>query len=189
MTFVSQSEFARMCRVSRQAVLKWKSVGRLVLQGNQVDVEATHDRMQQYHEGGSPLRRAAVDAVDSRLTKPRAVDKNDRNLSTDEALAAVDGARKFDFSRGGLTRRLTAVTKILGFELVFDGDDIDLRRNGISHFRGDSLTFEENAFIALDQLRWWLRGNQSVSETFRAAIPLLATPLGTPATAALCDQD
>lgn len=189
MTLVSQSEFARMCGVSRQAVLKWKSAGRLVLQGNQVDVEATDERMQRLHEGGSPLRRTLVDTVDSRLTNHRPVDKFRAVLSTDEVLAAIDGTRKFDFSRGGLTRRLTAATKILGFELVFDRDDIDLRRDGVSHFRCDGLTFDENAFIALDQLRWWLRGDQSISEAFQAAFPLLATPLGTPATAALCDQD
>lgn len=69
MTCVSQSEFARMCGVSRQAVMKWKLAGRLVLQGNLVDVEATDEHMQKYHEGGSPLRRQAVDAVDMRLTK------------------------------------------------------------------------------------------------------------------------
>ncbi len=189
MTYVSQSEFARMCGVSRQAVLRWKSAGRLVLQGNQVDVEATDKRMQHLRVGGSPLRRKLVDTVDSRLTNDDPVDKTALNLSTDEVLAAIDGTRKFDFSRSGLTRRLTAVTKILGFELVFAGDDIDVRRDGISHFRCDGLTFDENAFIVLDQLRWWLRGDQSISETSQAAIPLLATPLGTPATAALCDQD
>jgi hypothetical protein len=188
MTFVSQSEFARMCGVSRQAVLRWKSAGRLVLQGNQVDVEATHLRMQRLRVGGSPLRRELVDTVDSRLTNQDPVDKNARNLSTDEELAGVDGTQKFDFSRVGLTRRLTAVTKILGFEPAFDHDDIDLRLNGMSHFCCAGLTFDENAFIALDQLRWWFRGDQSVSEAFRAAIPLLATPLGTPTTAALCAQ-
>ena len=189
MTFVSQSEFARMCGVSRQAVLKWKFAGRLVLQGNQVDVEATDERMQHLHEGGSPLRRKLVDTVDSRLKNPDSGDRTALNLSTDEVLAAIDGTRKFDFSRGGLTRRLTAVAKILGFELVFDRDDIDLRRDGVSHFRCAGLTFDENAFIALDQLRWWVRGGQSISEAFQAAIPLLATPLGTPATAAMCDQE
>jgi len=40
MTCVSQSEFARMCGVSRQAVMKWKLAGRLVLQGNLVDGRA-----------------------------------------------------------------------------------------------------------------------------------------------------
>ncbi len=71
---VSQSEFARMCGVSRQAVLKWKAAGRLVLQGSQVDVEATDSHMEKYHEGGSPLRRAACQPVDSRLTEQPLVD-------------------------------------------------------------------------------------------------------------------
>ena len=87
MTCVSQSEFARMCGVSRQAVMKWKLAGRLILQGNQVDVEATDEHMQKYHEGGSPLRRTALDAVDTRLTKSGAVDRGGRKLST--ALPAI----------------------------------------------------------------------------------------------------
>ncbi|WP_343661108.1 hypothetical protein [Ralstonia sp.] len=82
MTSVSQSEFARMCGVSRQAVMKWKLAGRLVLQGNQVDVEATDEHMHKYHEGGSPLRRQALDAVDARLTKAGTVDNGGRKLSS-----------------------------------------------------------------------------------------------------------
>jgi|SRR5579863_8230752 len=186
---VSKSEFGRMCGVSRQAVQKWEIGGSLVLVGKQVDVIASHDLMQRNRMGGSPLRQPPVDAVDTRLTKPVAVDKTERNLSTDELLAAVDGTQKFDFSRGGLTRRLATVAEILGFDLIVDGDDIDLRRNGESHFLCDGFTFEENAFCALDQLRWWLRGDQAVPDALRPAIPLLARPFGTPATVALCDEE
>lgn len=93
MTCVSQSEFARMCGVSRQAVMKWKLAGRLVLQGNQVDVEATDEHMQKYHEGGSPLRRQALDAVDTRLTKTEAVDKGGRKLSTMLPALSTDAPR------------------------------------------------------------------------------------------------
>ncbi|QUP53561.1 hypothetical protein GO998_07170 [Ralstonia syzygii] len=90
MICVSQSEFARMCGVSRQAVMKWKLAGRLVLQGNQVDVEATDKHMQKYHEGGSPLRRQALDAVDTRLTTARAVDNSGRKLSTTPPALSID---------------------------------------------------------------------------------------------------
>jgi hypothetical protein len=182
---VSKSEFARMCGVTRQAVQKWETAGSLVLIGKEVDVIASHDRMQRNRAGGSPLRQPKVD---TRLTNASAVDKTARNLSTDELLAAVDGTQTFDFSRGGLTRRLTTVTAILGFDLVVDGDDVDLRRNGESHFLCDGFTFEENAFCALDELRWWVRGDQAVPDALRPAIPLLARPFGTPATAALCDE-
>ncbi len=88
MTLVSQSEFARMCGVSRQAVMKWKTAGRLVQQGKMIDVEATDKHMQRYHEGGSPLRRQAPDAVDkqltpvdTRLTKTGQVDNRERKPS------------------------------------------------------------------------------------------------------------
>nr|CUV28860.1 conserved protein of unknown function [Ralstonia solanacearum] len=104
MTCVSQSEFARMCGVSRQAVMKWKLAGRLVLQGNQVDVEATDEHMQKYHEGGSPLRRQALDAVDTRLTKAGAVDNGRRKLSTTPPALSSDAphgqGRKGDQSAG-----------------------------------------------------------------------------------------
>ncbi|EIN02307.1 hypothetical protein WQE_04942 [Paraburkholderia hospita] len=186
MTLVSQSEFARMCGVSRQAVLKWKSAGRLVLQGSQVDVEATDKRMQQYHDGGSPLRRTAVDTVDSRLTKPRAVDKTSGDLSTEALFRAIDGTQNFDFSRVGLEHRVTEAAGILGFDAQLNGDDIDLRRDGKSHFRCEGDSFDENAFCALDMLRWWLGAGSSIPAEFRAAIPLLARPFGTVATMNRC---
>lgn len=105
MTCVSQSEFARMCGVSRQAVMKWKLAGRLVLQGNQVDVEATDKHMQKYHEGGSPLRRQPHDVVDTQLTKASVVDKGGRRLSTTAPATSVhaprDQGRKRDPSVAG----------------------------------------------------------------------------------------
>ncbi len=183
---VSKSEFARMCGVSRQAVQKWEASGLLVLQGKEVDVIASHDHMQRYRVGGSPLRQPPVDNGVNQLSTAGA---SSRDLSTDELLSAVDGTKTFDFSRGGLARRMTTVAKILGFDLTIDGDDIDLRRNGESHFLCDGFTFEENAFCALDQLRWWLRADQAVPDALRSAIPLLARPFGTPATTALCDEE
>lgn len=186
MALVSQSEFARMCGVSRQAVLKWKSSGRLVLQGNQVDVEATDEHMQRYHDGGSPLRKTAVDTVDSRLTKPRAVDKAGRDLSTAALFRKFDGTQEFDFSRAGLERRVFEAAGILGFNAQLSGDDIDLLRDGESHFLCVGDSFDENAFCALDMLRWWLGSDSIVGDEFRPAIPLLARPFGTPATVESC---
>ena len=185
MSLVSQSEFARMCGVSRQAVLKWKMAGRLVLQGTQVDVEATDARMQKYHDGGSPLRKTVVDTVDGRLTKPGAVDKNGGDLSTDALFGRLDGTQDFDFSRSGLERRIATAAGILGFDLHLSGDDIDLRRGGTSQFVCEGDSFDENAFCALDMLRWWL-GSDPMPPELRPVIPLLARPFGTPATAERC---
>jgi hypothetical protein len=184
--FVSKAEFARMCGVTRQAVQKWETSGCIVLQGKEVDVIASHDRMMRYRVGGSPLRQPPVD---NRVNQPSTASASSRDLSTDELLAAVDGTRTFDFSHGGLTRRLTTVAEILGFDLIVDGDDIDLHRNGESHFLCDGFTFEENAFLALENLRWWLRGDQAVPDAFRPAIPLLGTPFGAPATVAWSDEE
>jgi len=124
MTCVSQSEFARMCGVSRQAVMKWKLAGRLVLQGNLVDVEATDEHMQKYHEGGSPLRRQAVDAVDMRLTKAGEVDKGGRKLSTTPPALSADAphaqGRKSDQSAG----RLRQPVSTTGIEIK-PGESVD----------------------------------------------------------------
>lgn len=186
MALVSQSEFARLCGVSRQAVLKWKSAGRLVLQGNQIDVEATDARMQRYHEGGSPLRKNAVDTVDNRLTNPGAVDKSSGNLSTEALFRQLDGTQVFDFSRRSLENRVTKAANILGFDLRLKGDDIDLRRDGASFFLAEGDTFAENAFCALDMMRWSLGSLSHVPDELRAVVPLLARPFGTPETAELC---
>jgi hypothetical protein len=55
MTLVSQAVFARMCCTTPKTVTKWKQAGKLVLQGLQVDVEATDARMRQRHRSGSPI--------------------------------------------------------------------------------------------------------------------------------------
>lgn len=60
MTTESQAEFARRCSVSRKTVTAWKKAGRLVLQGDQVEVEATIAMMNRNHKGGSQAVTPAV---------------------------------------------------------------------------------------------------------------------------------
>jgi hypothetical protein len=188
MKLVSQSEFARLCSVSRQAVLKWKAAGSLVLQGNQVDVDATDERMQRYHKGGSPMRRQPVDTVDGRLTTDRTVDKKRANLSTVRRLSELDGTLEFDFSREGLRERVTEAAHSLGFDPRFAGDDIELWLAAEPHFvcAGDPL--EINAHCALEMLRWWLN-EDPVVRGGEDALALLARPFGSNATAAACGVD
>lgn len=56
MSFVKQTEFAELCGVTRQAVLKWKQEGKLVMQGARVDVDASLARLGRVRKGGSPGR-------------------------------------------------------------------------------------------------------------------------------------
>ncbi|WP_245621135.1 hypothetical protein [Paraburkholderia ferrariae] len=191
MKLVSQSEFARMCGVSRQAVLKWKAAGSLVLQGTQVDVDATDEYMQRYHKGGSPLRRQPVDtigAVDSQLTTRGAVDRTPENFATVRRLSDLDGTVSFDFSHDGQRRRVGGAARSLGFELRFQGDDIELWRNGQPHFVSVGDGFEVNAYCALEMLRWWLDEDPIVEDS-DDPMTLLARPFGTSETTDICCND
>lgn len=188
MRLVSQSEFARLCGVSRQAVLKWKAAKSLVMQGNQIDVDATDERMQRYHKGGSPLRRQPVDAVDNRLTPDRAVDKKQLDLSTARLLSELDDTLEFDFSRAGLRKRVTEAANSLGFDPWFDGDDIELWLAADPHFVCAGDPFEINAYCALEMLRWWLN-EDAVVRGADDPLGLLARPFGTEATEAACNKD
>ncbi|HDR8928318.1 TPA: hypothetical protein QDB26_005344 [Burkholderia vietnamiensis] len=61
MAFVKQSKFAELCGVSRQAVLKWKSEGKLVMQGALIDVDASLARLGRVRKGGAPVT-SSIDA-------------------------------------------------------------------------------------------------------------------------------
>lgn len=54
MNLVSQAEFARMTGKSAKTISKWKQAGRLVLQGDEVDVEASRAKLDKYRKGGAP---------------------------------------------------------------------------------------------------------------------------------------
>jgi hypothetical protein len=60
MNLVSQAEFARMCGFSPKTISQWKKAGRLVLQGNRVDVEASRALLDKYRKGGAPVVTPAV---------------------------------------------------------------------------------------------------------------------------------
>ncbi|MFM0736551.1 hypothetical protein PQQ51_04780 [Paraburkholderia xenovorans] len=190
MTLLKPAKFAELCEVSRQAVTKWRQAGRLVMQGELVDVEATHERMRKNQKGGSPLdgKLVAGIALGEFAPEVRTARPASETPVVPSLLRALDGTQVFDFSRAGLQKRVTDAARILGFEPVFDGDDIDLRRGGESHFLCDGGTFDENAYCALDMLRWWLGGGADVPSALMPALPLLARPFGTPVTFSLCEN-
>lgn len=54
MSLVSLAEYARRVGKTRAAITQWKKAGKLVLQGDQVDVEATDERLKRYRRAGLP---------------------------------------------------------------------------------------------------------------------------------------
>jgi hypothetical protein len=60
MTLVMQKDFAAMHGVSKKTVSMWKKADRLVMQGEQVDVEASIAKLARYRKGGSPTARVPV---------------------------------------------------------------------------------------------------------------------------------
>ncbi len=148
MPLVSQSEFARMCGVSRQAVLKWKSAGMLVLQGKAVDIDATDEQMQRYHAGGSPLRKTVNQPVDMQLTNPAVVDKSEPNSlplnrppDDQPALDQQISGSARAFANPG-TPDLDAAAEALQ-ELVRPGESVEQAALRLSSQGPDEMSFDE----------------------------------------------
>lgn len=55
MTQINQAAFAALHGVSRKTVTAWKARGWLVLQGDQVDIEASNARLKKYRREGLPV--------------------------------------------------------------------------------------------------------------------------------------
>jgi len=132
MTLVSQAEFARMCEVSRKTVTMWRSLGKLVLQGKHVDVEATNEQMKRYHRVGSPVKTEPVKIVtpeSSRVTKARSGNAEGNKtghkssvVSTlgevETQLLALDWTQEFDLSPEALDQRVRQAAQCIGWEAV-----------------------------------------------------------------------
>lgn len=54
MTLMSLAEYSRRVGKSRAAVTQWKKAGRLIIRGDQVDVEASDERLKRYRREGMP---------------------------------------------------------------------------------------------------------------------------------------
>ena len=144
MELVKQAEFALMCNVSRKTVTKWKAEGRLVLQGNFVDVEATEERMRRLRRGGSPVQKAPTKVVTQTVTQAAKVTKEGNKsvtqtaqgnnaagegnssddqvtLPTDEILRrleALDWTQRFDWSPAAMNERARLAAICIGWEAV-----------------------------------------------------------------------
>ncbi|WP_052319428.1 hypothetical protein [Burkholderia sp. A9] len=134
MTLLSLAEYARRVGKSRAAVSQWKKAGRLVLQGDQVDVEATDAKLKRYRRDGLPdidpapksVKRGRPPVKQSgksvKQTSGAAQLNNEpvRLLCVDvvERLAALDWTRPFDWSPEAQDERARLAAQCIGWEAV-----------------------------------------------------------------------
>jgi len=59
MTTLTQAEYARRMGLSRASITQWKKAEKLILQGEDVDVDATDAALERDRKGGIPPCREA----------------------------------------------------------------------------------------------------------------------------------
>lgn len=131
MTTCSLAEYARRLGLSRAAISQWKKSGRLVMQGDQVDVEATDERVQRYRREGLPEAKHA----DQSVKRGRPSVKRDAQLNTSllnltlaeiaARLAEIDWTREFDWSDEAQEQRARDACACLGWEMVLSDHEDD----------------------------------------------------------------
>lgn len=153
MTLVSQAIFARMCKTTPKTVTKWKQAGSLVLQGLQVDVEATDELMKRYRRKGSPIILAAEEvrvvgdekgnnrkkSNDSRVTLKKG-NSQIVTLSCVEIvkrLRSLDWTQNFEWMPEAELQRAAHAAKCIGWEVA----QSSLRDDG--HWGGLQLRITE----------------------------------------------
>jgi hypothetical protein len=136
MALVSQAVFARMCKVTPKSVTKWKQEGRIVLQGNLVDVEATDVLMKRFRRKGSPIALTPEEAHATKnkkgngerikgnkpsVTLPKGNDGfvTLRCAEILDRLKSMDWTQKFEWSdEEALMQRAEFAAKCVGWEVV-----------------------------------------------------------------------
>lgn len=124
MTLLSQAEYARRIGVSRPAIAQWKKAGHLVMQGSQVDVEATDALLKRYRRGGLPKDLAPIESV-KRPTKnvkqTTLLNTSPVSLTISEIaarLAELDWKQDFDWSEEAQAERALKAAACIGWEAV-----------------------------------------------------------------------
>ncbi|MFL9930865.1 hypothetical protein P0D88_16760 [Paraburkholderia sp. RL18-103-BIB-C] len=124
MTLVSQAEYARRLGVTRAAVAQWRKAGKLVLQGRQVDAEATDALLKRYRRDGLP--EINEDAKSVKRGRPGV--KQAGQLNTEPVcltcaevmarLAAMDWTRTVDWSPKAQEERARLAAECIGWQAV-----------------------------------------------------------------------
>jgi len=128
MTLMSLAEFSRRIGKSRAAVTQWKNAGRLVMQGDKVDVEASEEHLQRYRRKGKP-----VVVIDDPVVK-RGRPSVKRDIEADEQLSdepvcltcdeieerlrQLDWKQTFDWSDAAQHRRAVDAARCLGWQAL-----------------------------------------------------------------------
>ena len=143
MTLMSLAEYARRVGKSRAAMTQWKKAGRLVMQGDQVDVEASDARLKKYRRDGMPeitdgattVKRGRP-SVKQPAEKGRQLNSEPTCLTCDEIeaqLATLDWKQVFDWSIEAQRERAKQAAQCVGLVAV----ESDLRDDG--HWGGFQL--------------------------------------------------
>jgi len=91
MTCVNQKDFAQMLGVSAKTVSLWKKAGRLVLKGNQVDVEQSRALLDRYRKGGAPTITGPVTLPITRGEKGNRKGNSTESIESELAAAIEPG--------------------------------------------------------------------------------------------------
>ncbi|RQV69412.1 hypothetical protein DF024_00340 [Burkholderia cenocepacia] len=143
MTLMSLAEYARRVGKSRAAMTQWKKAGRLVMQGDQVDVEASDAWLKKYRRDGMP--EITGDATTVKRGRPsvkqhvedgQQLNTEPTCLTCDEIearLAALDWKQAFDWSVEVQGERAKRAAQCVGLVAI----ESDLRDDG--HWGGFQL--------------------------------------------------
>ncbi|WP_146128181.1 hypothetical protein [Burkholderia gladioli] len=143
MTLMSLAEYARRVGKSRAAMTQWKKAGRLVMQGEQVDVEASDAWQKKYRRDGMPKITDATTAVKRGRPSVKQgaevgtqLNSEPTCLTCDEIearLAEFDWQQTFDWSIEAQRERAMQAAQCVGFVAI----ESDLRDDG--HWGGFQL--------------------------------------------------
>ncbi|MBP6083480.1 MAG: hypothetical protein KA732_19690 [Providencia sp.] len=153
---MNQSDFAKLHGVSRKTITMWKSRGWLVIDGDEIDVDASNENIERYRKSPSALENK---------TKPKKVKKQPNDESptqTAERLICEIGAdMSFDEARRIKENFLALLTK-----LEYEKEDGQLIELSVA----ESILFAE------------FRGQRDAWMNWPSRVaPIMAADLGVPA--------
>lgn len=112
MTQMTQAEYARTRGVSRAAITKWKKEGRVVMNGDMIDVEASDTKLKRTRRyglaAGNRGRGTATLAGTISITPEKA----------SQHLAGLDWSVSHDWSEQGLEERAMQAARCIGWAAV-----------------------------------------------------------------------
>ncbi|WP_435781801.1 hypothetical protein [Providencia hangzhouensis] len=157
---MNQSDFAKLHGVSRKTITMWKSRGWLVMNGDEIDVDASNENIERYRKSPS---------VSANKSKPKKEKKQPNNELTDESptqtaerlIREIGADMSFDEARRIKENFLALLTK-----LEYEKEDGQLIELSVA----ESILFAEFR----EQRDAWMNWPSRVA-------PIMAADLGVPA--------